>query len=86
MTVQLYSYRAQYLRDKPSTDRVAETILKFEEDFFRESRPKGRRRAEVTFCEPIPVMDFLAAYDEDAKGTCRDVTARLENAIRAVLE
>jgi len=83
--VQLYSYPGTYLREKPSVDRIAETILKFEEDVFGSAEPKGRRRVEVTFCEPIMVSDRLADYADDAKGTVRQVTGETAEAIRGAL-
>jgi len=84
--IQLYSYPGQYLRENPSRDRVAETILKFEEDFFRTYRVKGRRRAEITFCQPVDMSDFMEQFDKDSKAATREVTTRLSAAIQSVLE
>lgn len=84
--IQLYSYPGQYLREKPSMDRIAETIHKFEEDAFQESRIMGKRIAEVTFCEPINLFEYLDSFEKDAKRTITKVTAEIETAIKKVLE
>jgi len=86
LAVQLYSYPGQYLRGRPSVDRVAETILKLEEDVFGQATLRGRRRADVTLCTPIDVTDSLAAYRKDAKGTCHHVTEQIATAIQGALE
>ncbi|MBT3377784.1 MAG: 1-acyl-sn-glycerol-3-phosphate acyltransferase [Lentisphaerae bacterium] len=83
--VQLYSYPGTYLRDKPSVDRIAETILKFEEDVFGATVPKGRRRVEVTFCAPISMGEWLGDYGDDAKGTVARVTNHVASAIGQAL-
>lgn len=79
--IQLYSYPGEYIRQRPTTDRIAETILKFEEDIFQENRIKGRRRVEVTFCPPIDAFEYL-----DAEDAAAEVTRRIEEAIKGVLE
>lgn len=86
LAVQLYSYQAQYVREKPSQERLAETIQKFEEDLFDEYRVPGRRRAEVHFCEPIDAGAFLAECDGDLKTAAPRLTERIAAAIRAALE
>ena len=83
---QLYSYPGQYLRDKSSMDRIAETLHKFEEDIFQEYRILGRRRAEVVFCKPIDVMDYTDSYEKDSKGTLDELTRRIEDSIQDALE
>ena len=83
---QLYSYPGQYLRQKASPDRIAETIVKLEEDAYGKTLIKGRRRAEVTFCPPIDVADYLESYDNDSKATCHELTALIAGNIQTVLE
>ena len=53
LVLQLYSYPGDYLSEKPSAERMAETVEKFEEDIYGAARPKGRRRARVRLGEPI---------------------------------
>ena len=86
LAIQLYSYPGQYLREKPSVDRIAETITKFEEDVFGETAIRGTRRADVTFCEPVDICARLEDYAVDGAGVTHEVTAHVEQAIRAVLE
>lgn len=86
IAIQLYSYPGQYLREKPSMDRIAETIHKFEEDVFQENCIPGKRSVEITFCEPIDLFDYLDSLKKDAKRTTARVTQRIEKAITEVLE
>jgi len=82
---QLYSYPGQYLKDKASMDRIAETLHKFEEDVFEEYRILGKRQAEVVFCNPIDVMDYVDSYEKDPKGTLEELTRCMESSIQTVL-
>jgi hypothetical protein len=54
---QLTSYHGDYSSEKPTVERMAETIDKFEEDVFglQAPTPRGRRRAVVRFGQAIPV-------------------------------
>jgi hypothetical protein len=62
LVVQLYSYPATTLRPSRPVERMAETIEKFEEDVYDDyAPPKGKRRAAVTFGEPIDLKSFTAA-------------------------
>jgi 1-acyl-sn-glycerol-3-phosphate acyltransferase len=61
LVLQLYSYPGDYLAEDPSPERMAETIDKFEEDMEGVVRPKGRRKAEVAFGEPIDMKPQLGA-------------------------
>ncbi len=80
--IQLYSYPGQYLKEKPSSGRIEETIHKFEEDAFEENVILGERRVEVTFCDPINMMDYLS----ESRSSAAEVTTLMETAIREVLE
>ena len=55
--VQLFSYPGDYVAQRPTIERIAETLDKFEEDVLRADFPgiRGTRRAVVRFGEPIPV-------------------------------
>jgi 1-acyl-sn-glycerol-3-phosphate acyltransferase len=86
LAIQLYSYPGQYLKERPSMDRIAETIHKFEEDVLETNRVVGKRNIEVTFCKPINLMDYLDDLEADSKKTVTEVTALIEDAIRSVLE
>ncbi|MBN2452409.1 MAG: hypothetical protein JXR77_18630 [Lentisphaeria bacterium] len=85
LAFQLYSYPAQYVRERPTQERMAETILKFEEDLFGEYTIRGPRRAEVTFCEPIDAGTVLDECHSDLKAAVCLLTQRLADAIRNAL-
>jgi hypothetical protein len=82
LVLQLYSYPGDYVSTKPTLERMAETIEKFEEDTAGASSPKGKRRATVTFGEPIDVRPMLASRPRAATA---ELTTKLENALRQVM-
>jgi 1-acyl-sn-glycerol-3-phosphate acyltransferase len=57
LVVQLFSYPGDYIDDKPSIERIAETLDKFEEDVIGQysATIRGHRRVTVRFGEAIPV-------------------------------
>jgi len=79
LVLQLYSYPGDYVSGKPSVERMAETIEKFEEDLQGVSSPKGRRSAVVRFGKPIAVQPFTSPRPRIATA---ELTAQLEEAIR----
>ena len=84
LALQLYSYKGDYLAQRPTPERMAETIEKFEEDLDGvEAHPCGRRRATVTFGEPIDVKPFLIGKSRTA---ATELTARLENNLQRLME
>src|SRR5439155_26837505 len=82
LVLQLYSYPGDYLSTKPSIERMAETVEKFEEDLLGAAKPKGKRRATVRFGEALDVKRHAASRARAAAG---DLTARLEAAIAQLL-
>jgi len=58
----ILSYAGNYLSEKPTLDRVGETIEKLQEDLYgKVVGPYARRKAYVRFGEPIDVSEQLAA-------------------------
>jgi len=57
--LQAYSYLGDYLTSQPGTDRMAETIMKLEEDLLGEAVYPTRRSAHVVFDDPIPVSGLV---------------------------
>ncbi len=57
IATQLYSYPGDYVRERPTIERIAETIDKFEEDVLNAPTAgvRGARRGVVTFGEPVLV-------------------------------
>jgi 1-acyl-sn-glycerol-3-phosphate acyltransferase len=86
VVVQLYSYPGDYITSKPSVERMAETIEKFEEDVYDDyAKPKGKRRATVALGEPIDVKMFTAGGTK-ARAAAGELTTRLESAIGALMQ
>ena len=83
LILQLYSYPGDYIESKPTIERMAETLEKFEEDILGSARPKGRRRARVIFGEPIDLAEALKSTRVRTAAT--EVTLKLEQAIQALM-
>lgn len=84
---QTFSYPGDYLRNEPTVERAAETLMKFEEDFLgrHEVAPHAPRRAIVRVGEPVDVGARLAAFarPRQAVGV---MTAELEQNLQALLD
>ena len=81
--IQLYSYPGDYVAEKPSIERIAETLDKFEEDVLRVRypTPRGTRHATVRFGEPIPLANERAPRDATAA-----LTTQLEQRVQGLLD
>ncbi len=82
LAIQLFSYPGNYVAEKPSIERIAETLDKFEEDvLIRFSpTPRGRRKVTVRFGEPIE------APAERRKSSPEALTVQLESAVQSMLD
>ncbi len=83
---QLYSYPGLYLREDPSVHRIAETILKLEEDVLGEAVYDTPRDVTVRFGEPIDVKTFLKDRSLNAKTGVGPLTAVLSAEIKSMLD
>jgi hypothetical protein len=82
--MQLYSYPGDYVSEKPTLERMAETIEKFEEDVFGGIvRPKGRRTAKVLLGHPLDTSTETKGLRPRAAAT--ELTAKLDGHIRALM-
>ena len=83
LVVQSFSYPGDYVVAKPSIERMAETLDKFEEDVLRKPTAtiKARRRAKVQFGEPIEVIG-----DRKIKGQTTSLTTEVEQAVQSMLD
>ncbi|MHC4386949.1 MAG: glycerol acyltransferase, partial [Planctomycetota bacterium] len=83
MVIQLFSYPGDYVAAKPTIERMAETLDKFEEDIFRvrTATVRGSRKVTVAFGEPIAVT--LAS---DKKQSVHTLTEKLEIAVQGLLD
>jgi hypothetical protein len=79
LVLQLFSYPGDYVVQRPTPERMAETIEKFEQDVFGRVRPIGRRRARVLLGEPIDMAHELRSSNR--RTVVADVTERLEQSI-----
>jgi 1-acyl-sn-glycerol-3-phosphate acyltransferase len=88
VVVQLYSYPGDYVKQCPTVERVAETLMKFEEDIFAHTdmvRPHGPRRALVRLGSPIDVAAALKAAGKPRQATAT-LTEELQRRMQALLD
>jgi 1-acyl-sn-glycerol-3-phosphate acyltransferase len=82
IVMQVYSYPGDYVAERPTVERMAETIEKFEEDVVGGVvRPKGKRAATVVVGEPIDVSAHRNGQRPRAAAAA--LTATLQAAIAA---
>jgi 1-acyl-sn-glycerol-3-phosphate acyltransferase len=79
---QLFSYPGDYVAGKPTIERMAETLDKFEEDAFQvpTATIRAARRAVVSFGEPIVVQ-----HSGDRKKAAHALTEMLEQRVQMLL-
>jgi Acyltransferase len=87
VALQLFSYPGDYVRENATLERVAETLLKFEQDIFGTDAaiPRGERRAIVRFGEPIDVGRRLVELGKPRVANPA-ITGELEARIQALLD
>ena len=88
VVVQLYSYPGDYVKECPTLERVAETLMKFEEDIFASSgmvHPHGPRRALVPLGPAIDVGASLKAAAKPRHAAAA-LTDELERQMQALLD
>ena len=80
---QLYSYPGDYITQKPSIERLAETFDKFEEDVLHRSSAtiRGTRKATVYFDEPIRIE-----AKKRSKTAASDLTNQIESRVQWMLD
>jgi hypothetical protein len=87
VALQLFSYPGDYLREAPTVERVAEVLMKCEEDFLDSEFGSvlGPRRVSMSIGEPIDVGALLRAGGK-LKTVVATVTADLEGRIQSLLD
>lgn len=75
-----------YVRARPTPERMADNLRRLEVEAFGEVRLRGRRRAVVRVGEPISLAACYDAYRADKRGTVARVTQELEAAVQALLD
>jgi 1-acyl-sn-glycerol-3-phosphate acyltransferase len=88
LVTQLFSYPGDYVAQKPSIDRIAETLAKFEEDALgiAEARAKTNRRAVVSFGPPADVTEFVAEVKGPGRSAAGALITLIEERIQAQLD
>jgi len=83
LVCQLFSYPGDYVSERPTIERIAETLDKFEEDVIGRSRPeiRGDRRAVICFGEPIK-----ASGEKGKKDAAAALTGEMETAVQRLLD
>ena len=81
--IQLFSYPGNYVEEKPTLERIAETLDKFEEDVLRAAYPgiRGERHADVRFGEPLEVPK-----ERESKNAVSEWTDLLEQKVQGLLD
>ena len=85
VAVQLYSYPGQYLREQPDHNRIAETLLKLEEDVLGKGQYPSPGEAFIKFDEPIAIDEFLAEHSLDSKSAVNPLTHHVGERIQTML-
>ena len=80
--VQAFSYPGDYVSEKPSVERMAETLDKFEEDLLDAPTAtiRGARRVVVTFADPILLQPSVKL-----ELTPADLTQQIQDRVAALL-
>ncbi|MCH7728079.1 MAG: 1-acyl-sn-glycerol-3-phosphate acyltransferase [Planctomycetes bacterium] len=83
LVTQLFSYPGDYVAERPSIERLAETLDKFEEDVLEKftASIRGSRRAVIRFDEPV-----LVEPSRDRRAAARKLTDTLESRIQSMLD
>jgi 1-acyl-sn-glycerol-3-phosphate acyltransferase len=82
LAVQLFSYPRKYLAERPSLDRLADTLDKLEEDILGvpHATVRGRRRATLSVGDPL----FIAS-DKRTQPSAAELTLMLETSVQQLL-
>jgi len=84
VVTQLFSYPGEYISSKPTIERIAETIDKFEEDILksRSAGIRGERKAIIRFGDPIEVEPEKRGNKE----VVHRLTSKLERNVQELLD
>jgi hypothetical protein len=83
----LFSYPGDYVAERPTIERLAETVDKLEEDGlgFHMARGRGKRTAVFQVGEPIDVAKF-AAGSATSRKAARPLTDAMEKSVQSMLD
>jgi len=89
LVIQIFSYPGDYVRLNPTVERIAETLMKCEEDFLGvdQAPPRAPRRALVRFGEPIDLGERLGGSGQPrSRHLVPALTAEMETRIQSILD
>jgi 1-acyl-sn-glycerol-3-phosphate acyltransferase len=88
VTIQLFSYPGDYVRESPTLERFAEIMTKFEQDALGVTypAPRGQRRVIVKMGEPIDVRTYLQPGGRRSRDATATLTEELEARIQALMD
>jgi 1-acyl-sn-glycerol-3-phosphate acyltransferase len=88
VTIQLFSYPGDYVRENPTLERFAEIMTKFEQDALGVTypAPRGPRRAIVKVGEPIDVRSYLQPGGRRSRDATGTLTEELETRIQSLMD
>lgn len=86
--MQLFSYPGDYIRESPTLERVAEILMKLEEDVLGVDMPapRGLRKAVMRVGEPINMQEFMGSGRIKPRALGAAVTSALEARIQGLLD
>ena len=79
------AFDTSYLEENLTTERFLDVLRLIELEVFGTSRFRGPRTVVVSVGEPVDVSGFLPRYAEDRQRTLEEVTKRMEDAARGML-
>ena len=87
LALRISSYRGDYLRERPSLDRFAETAEKLLEDTFSEAcKPVGVRQAIVQVNAPVDLSGHLEGFSKSVRPVLRELTVEFEESVQRGLD
>lgn len=86
VAIQAYSYPGRYLSGNPSTERLAETILKLEEDILGKGQYPGPCDASIAFGEPIQTRTFCEEHGLEPRKAVGALTEEIGKRIQGLLK
>jgi 1-acyl-sn-glycerol-3-phosphate acyltransferase len=77
-----------YVAEHPTPERFLDTLTRLERAVFNvdQPTPKGDRQVFVKIGQPIPVADYLEAYQQDKTNTVAELVAIAQSAIQHNLD
>ncbi len=88
VVIQLFSYPGDYVRERPTLERFAEIMTKFEQDALgvQFPAPRGPRRVIVKMGEPIDVRAYLQPGGRRLRDATAALTEDLERRIQSLMD